>query len=78
MYIRTTEAYLYYKLTYETKGSGEQKTVNLEYFNNWILFFGNKVTTEIIQIAAEHELLCIEYKIQTETEEYNHFTHIIA
>ena len=27
-YIRTTEAYLYYKLSYEPKGSGELKIVS--------------------------------------------------
>ena len=46
------------------------KTVNLEYFNNWILFFRNRVTREIIQIAVEHELLLIiEYEIQTQPRE---------
>ena len=29
-YIQTTEAYLYYKLTYEPKGSGELKTWSLQ------------------------------------------------
>ena len=37
--------------------------------NNYILFFRNKVTRKIKQIAAEHEQLSIEYKIQTETGE---------
>ena len=32
-----------------------------------MLCFGNKVTIEIIQLSAEHDLLFIEYKIQTET-----------
>ena len=44
------------------------KNVNLEYFNNYI-FFRNKVEREIIQIAVEHELLSIEYKIQTQPGE---------
>ena len=47
------------------------KIVNLEYFNNQLLFLEtkNKVTREIIQIAAEHELLFKEYKIQIQTGE---------
>ena len=53
------------------------KTVNLEYFNNKILFFRNKVTGEIIKIAVEHELLFIEYDIQTQPGEKNKFTHFI-
>ena len=42
-----------------------------------MLFFGNKVTREIIQIAAEHEIF-IEYKMQTETGRKNEFTHFIT
>ena len=47
------------------------KIVNLEYFNNQLLFLEtkNKVTREIIQIAAEHGLLFKEYKIQIQTGE---------
>ena len=55
------------------------KTVNLEYFNNYILFFRNKVAREIIQIAVEHELLFIEYKIQTRPgENKNNFIDFIT
>ena len=36
------------------------------------------VVREIIQIAVEHELLFIEYKIQTQTGEKNKFTHCIT
>ena len=53
-------------------------TVNLEYFNNWILFFGNKITREIKQIAAEREPLFIEYKIQTEKRGKHEFTYSVT
>ena len=36
---------------------------------NYILLFRNKVTREMIQIAVEHELLFIGYKIQTQPGE---------
>ena len=51
------------------------KNVNLEYFNNYFCFVRNKVTREVIKLAAEHELLFTEYKIQTETGDKNKFTH---
>ena len=54
------------------------KTVNLEYFNNYILIFRNKVTREIMQIAVDHVLLFLEYKIQTQLGEINKFTHLIT
>ena len=53
------------------KGVLKSKTVNFEYFNNLILFFRNKVSREIIQIASEYELFLIEYEIQTQTGDKN-------
>ena len=41
-------------------------------------FLRNKVTTEIIQIPAERELLFMEYKMQTQTGEKVSFTHLIT
>ena len=55
-----------------TKRCLNSKTVTLEYFNNWILVFRNKVTREMKQIAVEYKLLFIEYKIETENRRKVH------